>query len=69
MKHGLIAGIAAIAVALALGALLANWERGPGAGDTAMPNLALQDGRAATATDPAVPMPPAEPDFPKTLTD
>jgi hypothetical protein len=69
MRHGIIAGIAAIAVALALGALLANWERGPNPGDTAMPNIALQEGRAATATDPANPLPAHEHDFPKTLTD
>jgi hypothetical protein len=29
MRHGLIAGIAAIAVALCMGALLATWEKGP----------------------------------------
>jgi hypothetical protein len=58
MRHGLIAGIAAIAFALALGALLANWERGPNTREAAVPETAVQDGRAATATDPALPMAP-----------
>lgn len=68
MKHGVILGIAAIAAALAWGALVADWEGGPGPGDTAaLPNIALQEGRAATATDPANPMPQHE--FPKSLLD
>jgi hypothetical protein len=67
MKHGLILGIAALAVALVAGALFADWESGPGPGDTALPNIALQEGRAATATDPAGLVPTHE--FPKSLLD
>jgi hypothetical protein len=55
MRHGLIAGIAAIAIALAVGALLANWEKGFAPDSAALPNASMQDGRAATATDPANP--------------
>ncbi|BCJ90933.1 hypothetical protein IZ6_16680 [Terrihabitans soli] len=67
MKHGLILGIAAAAVALVLSALFVNWESGPGPGDTALPNIALEEGRAATATDPANPSPVHE--FPTSLLD
>lgn len=67
MRHGIILGIAAIAAALALGALFADWESGPNLGDTALPNIALQEGRAATATDPAGKAP--EHEFPKSLLD
>jgi hypothetical protein len=68
MKHGVILGIAAIAVALVMGALFADWESGPaGPGDTALPNIAMQEGRAATATDPANPAP--EHIFPTSLLD
>jgi hypothetical protein len=67
MKHGLILGIAAIAIALVTGALFADWESGPGPGDTALPNIAMQEGRAATATDPANPA--AEHVFPTSLLD
>jgi hypothetical protein len=51
MKHGLIAGIAAIAIALGLGALFANWE---GADQAAMIETPMQEGRAATTVDPIV---------------
>jgi hypothetical protein len=67
MKHGIVLGIAAIAAALAFGALFADWESGGGSGDTAMPDIALQEGRAATATDPANPAP--EHELPKSLLD
>lgn len=53
MRHGVIAGIAAIAMALAMGALLATWEKGPAPNEAGLPNTAMQEGRAATATDPA----------------
>lgn len=55
MRHGLIAGIAAIAIALAVGALFANWEKGFGPDTAAVPSVHMQDGRAATSTDPANP--------------
>ena len=66
MRHGLIAGIAAVAIALALGALLANWERGPDTASLMPQNEVMQEGRAATATDPANPE-PSHPNFPKVL--
>lgn len=70
MKHGVILGIAAIAAALALSALLLNWESGPGMGNTAQSDIALQEGRAATATDPAAKEPRSpEPAFPTSLLD
>jgi hypothetical protein len=47
MRHGLIAGIAAVAIALALGALFANWEKGFGPDTAAMPNAPMRDGRDA----------------------
>ena len=55
MKHGFIAGIAAIAIALAVGALLANWEQGPAPNSAGLPDKAMIEGRAATTTDPAQP--------------
>lgn len=65
MRHGAIVGIAAIAVALVMGALFADWESGSAPGSTA--NIALQEGRAATATDPANPA--SEHVFPISLLD
>lgn len=67
MRHGIILGIAAIAAGLALSALFLNWESGPNSGDTALPNIALQEGRAATTTDPVQKAP--EHEFPKSLLD
>lgn len=55
MRHGLIAGIAAIAIALAIGALLATWESGDST--SASVSGKTMEGRAATATDPANPAP------------
>ena len=55
MKHGLIAGIAAIAIALAVSALLVNWEQGPAPNSAGLPDMNIQEGRAATTTDPAQP--------------
>jgi hypothetical protein len=52
MRPGVIAGIAAIAMALAIGALLATWEKGPAPNKAGLPDTAMQEGRAA-ATDPA----------------
>ena len=55
MRHGLIVGIAAIAIALAIGALLATWEKGDLPNEAGLPNTAMQEGRAATGTDPTNP--------------
>ena len=55
MRHGLVAGVAALAIALATGALLAAWEKGPPPNEAGLPNTAVQEGRAATGTDPANP--------------
>jgi hypothetical protein len=55
MRHGLIAGIAAVAIALAVGALIANWEKGFAPGSAAVTHAPMRDGRAATTTDPANP--------------
>lgn len=60
MRHGVIAGIAAIALALAIGALVANWEGTPGYGTAETAQDAMHEGRAATATDPEG-VPPAKP--------
>jgi hypothetical protein len=53
MRHGLIAGIAAIAVALAMGALLVTWDGGSGPNSAGLAtHQPMQEGRAATTTDP-----------------
>jgi hypothetical protein len=52
-KHGVVLGIAAISAALAVSALVMNWESGPRLRNTAQSDIALKEGRAATATDPA----------------
>ena len=54
MRRGLVAGIAAIAIAMAIGALLATWERSGPPNEAGLPNTAMQEGRAATGTDPAI---------------
>lgn len=69
INHGVILGIAAIATALALSALLLNWEGGPVPGTTAFSTGALKEGRAATTTDPARKATPPEQEFPKSLLD
>lgn len=56
MRHGLILGIAAVAVALAIGALLATWESGRST-SASLPGNTMEEGRAATTTDPANPAP------------
>ena len=56
MQHGLIAGIAAVAIALAIGALLATWESGSST-SASLPGKTMEEGRAATATDPSNPDP------------
>lgn len=67
VKHGVILGIAAIAAALALSALIMNWEGGAGpAINMAQPNTTLEEGRAAT-TDPVQKAP--EHEFPNSLLD
>ncbi|MFC5068778.1 hypothetical protein [Flaviflagellibacter deserti] len=59
MRHGLIAGIAAIAIALAMGALLATWDGGSGPNSAGLSTREpMQEGRAATTTDPNGPMRP-----------
>jgi hypothetical protein len=55
MRHGLIAGIAAVAIALAIGALLATWESGNMT--ASLSGKSMEEGRAATSTDPANPAP------------
>lgn len=52
MRHALMAGIAAIALALAIGALVATREAGPPDSASLPQTKSLEEGRAATTGTP-----------------